>query len=446
MPTMARVVPSDPLAGLSPLGLPRDLLDRLYLVFISSEETEDLRVKAAAFVTPEVFANNIAREMPAKFIQSETNERVLNQFVKLIESMDSPTQDAVASRLLLMLLERPTTDTRTPLPDSVTAAAVAALAQRKTIETDALERVVRALDPKLGGREDLLISLLTLAKSSQKDLLLLLIERGFRDIPPSVLQRIIHEYRASQLGELWPTLSKQSYKTLAARSMSAILVAIANSPNMMNTVLAPVMAWLGGSDWGASDRGVLQAAHKADRRSLYALERAVRELEDTDQRTRALSRLAIVHGKQSETPEPPSSIIPTPKKPSRPRWWVTMLAILSAVGALAAFVLVPFDLPVSVTIWTRLLDRLLQMLYFVGTLIAIVCALVAILLESDDRRQVLIIALIAFLVATGSAAIAYFALKLPFTWRQFALLGILISTGVLPYVIVRVGNRLVEKL
>lgn len=97
------------------------------------------------------------------------------------------------------------------------------------------------------------------------------------------------------------------------------------------------------------------------------------------------------------------------------------------------------------TIWTRLLDRLLQLLYLAGALIALVFALVAITLDLDDRRQLLTIALIAFLIAALSAVIAFLVFKLPFTWYQFALLGILVSAGVLPYVIVRVGNRLTGK-
>lgn len=430
--------------------LPSELLDRLYTIFISPNEPEELRVATGAHVTPAVFASNIQRESPSAFIQSETNERVLARFVELCQSLSalpSGTSGISPAEILLSLLERkPTGATRNQLPDSIAAAVVAALAQIRP--PDILERVIRSLDPRLGANEGLINDLQVLADGSQHDLLLALVERGFRGISQRTLQQIVRRYDLTQLAELWPKLSKQSYKTLAAESMTAILAVMGNpqasKQNLTSTDLTPIIAWLGGASWGYSDNNVLQAAHKADRRSLYALESAVRQIEDTDQRTRALNRLAVAQGKQAKAPSTTS----TAPKQKAPRWWVTLLAILGAIGVLITyFFLLPFDVRPGYATGQMLLDRFIQMMYFVGIPVLLL-GLLMVIFASDrsERRSGFIIGVVGLVMSGGGLIIAIWLRGLPFTLGgQLVLFGVLVSVFLVPYSIVRVGNRLTRK-
>jgi hypothetical protein len=237
----------------------------------------------AAELLPNTAFFNIERHTDKQslnqFIESETNEKLLHQFIRLIQDgadIDTANRPE-GTRLLLQLLRRNQRFSNANLPpvtlsEAILIDAISALA--RIAEEDVLERVVESLDPQRDIPHNLLSPLEELEAKSPYSLIALFVTHHFTAIAEETLQSLLRGRSYIQLMELWKIVIERKREPLAQQVLSLVLqqkTVYSTTEQGANKILE----WLNGTTWDDFDQIIVRDAIEGSPDILNFLERAV---------------------------------------------------------------------------------------------------------------------------------------------------------------------------
>ncbi|GAC1343425.1 MAG: hypothetical protein NVSMB27_03370 [Ktedonobacteraceae bacterium] len=417
--------------------------NQLFSIFISDQNGSKLRLDAVGLLqgvaAVEAMYHSDTQSL-SRFIERETNEKLLQEYIRLIQIDPANTSNRrEGTKLLLQLLGKykhaqsfsVETQTQVAAPamlsESLRIDAITALAA--LADKDIAKQVVETLDPHQDIPDPLLQPLHTLTTKFQRNLIELLVEANFTDVSVGIVQRTLRGQDYSQLMDLWAFLLERKRQVLAQRALVAIVqqVLVMSSPG---PELNRVLEWLNSPTWDALDQDILSAAKAGSPDLVNVLLKVV----DDDKKDRIVdpppthemkSSTQPLSGPLSSATLPSRSLSSTPTTQYRiNRRWLTTLVTLAVI---ALNVVLPFDLPQNVTFVYQLATRLLELGYIYGGIAALAALVFGIVLAIDEKNineliGWLIGCFIALAIAGACFAAQHFWYPLVFTvWGQLAL-------------------------
>jgi hypothetical protein len=433
-----------------------DINRLLCRIFLSGQSTK-LRTDAAALLQGTVLFDalrdgNMNREQLNHFIASEVNERLLQEFLRLVQSgVDGEAGNrSEGTAMVLRLLERykPTslqqvelyTDTfASPTPvlsESIRIDATSTLA--KIADSDVLEQVVACLNPRQDIPDALLSSLQVLEAKWGHNLIELLVTSNFTGVSAATIRRMLRGKVYSQLMQLWNNLLAYKAQAMAQRVLVSIMQqrrALSQTDSGENSVLA----WLNGLNWDENDRLIVGNAIDENPDLRVLLERVI----DKDKQYKIPSVTSKLPPVSVEAPPvvPPQPPLQASQPPSTSRGngWLTTLP---AIVMIAVYYALPtIDLPAHATLAYQLIARLLEMgwLYCgTGALVSLLILLIDLFIYKDSDRQIVLwIYFFISIILLGAGAYLFYlqVSKYPLVvtgWGQTILVVLLIGIIAVP--------------
>ena len=258
-----------------------NISEQLYDVFIADQNV-NLRLQAAELLPNTAFFNierHADQQSLNQFIETETNEKLLHQFIRLIQGgadIDTANRPE-GTRLLLQLLRRNRRFSNANLPpvslsEALLIDAISALA--RIAEEDVLERVVESLDPQRDIPHNLLSPLEELEAKSPYSLIALFVTHHFTAIAEETLQALLRGRSYIQLMELWKMVIERKREPLAQQVLSLVLqqkIVYSSTERGENKILE----WLNGTTWDDFDQIIVRDAIEGSPDIQNFLERAV---------------------------------------------------------------------------------------------------------------------------------------------------------------------------
>lgn len=338
----------------------------------------------------------------SSFIDTETDSRLLQEFVRLIRVCTDAGQNnyAYGISLLLQLLSRQTKalaeDLKSAqsqsnsildlrgvglrfqlLPESPLNDAISLLAN--IADQDILEQVIQALDPRKDIPSALQFSLKTFEAKSSQNLIELLVKHGFTSVSQEAWRVLLRDRNYEQLMRLWEHFIQEKRQKGAQDALIALLQlpSILKSQDQEQNL---VLAWLNGPTWDSFDQTIINAVKVADHRLAYQLQRLVESEKQDRVADSVLPKQPPVAPDSSEA----VSSTPTTEQQQDRRRGRAWLATLSALTIIVIYFVIPFDIPRNAPPLTHLMIRLLEELYVYGAIGCLFCCLSLIVLK-DDR-------------------------------------------------------------
>lgn len=342
-----------------------DIQEALYNIFASQEIEDDDRIKAGKKLTGNAFLRFAKMKSLESSLRDEANQAVVKLIIDLVRvgAEDVDTRNT-GQRLLETLIRLGSTTQNAPgkIPLEIYAEIVSVLIDVGTTE-GSLALVIRNLERGSKIPSDLLMRLQSLQQNSPDKLLELLVAQDIRGIRETNIGELVA--KDPDPIELWSRIMTYKEVSLAQRALPEILSWLAqNSNRRINS--APITEWLNGSSWTTADRKILELAEAKPRVSTYLMQLA----DSIENNARAKSRIKT---QPLVTSSPPSENQPqeeetpaqqplTPEE-LRKRKRNRLISTFGLLGLYVVFVLVPINLPVDVTISSRLFGRLLEFAY-----------------------------------------------------------------------------------
>jgi len=263
------------------IDINENISEQLYDIFVA-EQNVNLRLQAAELLPNTAFFNierHADKQSLNQFIETETNEKLLHQFIRLIQrgaDIDTANRPE-GTHLLLQLLRRNHWFSNANLPpvtlsEAILIDTISALA--RIAEEDVLERVVESLDPQRDIPHNLLSPLEELEAKSPYSLIALFVTHHFTAIAEKTLQSLLRGRSYIQLMELWKIVIERKREPLAQQVLSLVLqqkTVYSTTEQGANKILE----WLNGTTWDDFDQIIVRDAIEGSPDILNFLERAV---------------------------------------------------------------------------------------------------------------------------------------------------------------------------
>ncbi len=341
-----------------PASLNAELIDLLL-----SDAPENQRMQTTSYFTGSTFIKATASR-PANFLVKEKNQTVLQALFRLLDDAAQAEGNETRVRALCKAL----IDEIGVVSASWTEALWASflLVWSKSGLSEDISVIVKALPADEALSDPIFQPLLQVAKT-QKQLSQLfseILQKGYQKIPAKALGNTLSSLTLEETLSLWEILIKNKEKVVAQQILNEILIAL---PNMSKQVPEPIVGWLNSGSWLDSSN----TNNKILRNALGENPALLRYLAQiSDQITNAFVRQILslpsinpVKSKGNETQEKKQSsgtASVTQKTATKRYPAVYFIAfLLVAIG----YVYLPFDVSGDANLWTRIVQRILQIVY-----------------------------------------------------------------------------------
>ena len=273
------------------LPIPDDVQDKLFHLFLTSEDLA-FRIEAGKYLSCDGFYRNVNERYPHDFLEKESNEPILKQFVDLtIDGQSGGARKDLALRMLRDLIGR-NFSRRDPLPmavfqDALLAVEALILDDQKDAE-EILSQVLKTRDlfeagaasTQAGDLENspgqliptsLVPTLVSLAAKAGTNLPRALLEyNSVAGLDQETLTSVVNSLSGEETVHLWrkAIAIKDSpvSVSLSAAALSRLVSSLPRGSDMLRD-------WLSGEGWSDSDKEVLRIADKTNPKLFYKLEK-----------------------------------------------------------------------------------------------------------------------------------------------------------------------------
>ncbi len=247
----------------------------------------DFRLDAAGLLQDPVSCRTLYEldeDALAHFLDAETNEKLLQECIRLITTSadTNGSTHGAGTQLLLRMLDRQkpyregVQQQRTlslRLPEPILLEAVLTLAKISD-DGNNLAQVIERLEPNLDVPESLLPSLQSLETKSDRTLVELLVLHNFTGVAEETLQTLLKGRSESELMDIWNVVIGKKQQAFAQRVLISIALR-ALGTSMIESVGNQVLAWLKSPSWDTVDQQVLDKVTARDPSVLNTLVKVV---------------------------------------------------------------------------------------------------------------------------------------------------------------------------
>ena len=273
------------------LPIPDDVQDKLFHLFLSSKDLA-FRLEAGKYLSCDGFYRNVADRYPHDFLEKETNEAILKQFVDLtIDGEADGARKELALHMLRDLIDRNFSG-RHPLPMTVFQGALleveALIVDNRKDAEEILSQVLKTRDLFAGdpvGTQpvdfenspariiptSLVPTLVSLAAKAGTNLPLALLEyNSYAGPDQETLTSVVNSLSAEETVQLWRKAIAIKDSPISVSLSAAALCRLVGSLPRGSDMLRD---WLGGEGWTDSDKEVLRIADQTNPKLFYKLEK-----------------------------------------------------------------------------------------------------------------------------------------------------------------------------
>lgn len=382
--------------------VPTNIQDRLYQIFLRPGNLS-YRIEAGKRISPDSFYKNLESDHPKAFLETETNEQLLNTFLKLVsDGARNKVHRKLGANTLGILINRIGSDkslTNNNVLLTALISSAVAIGKDKVEAADLLARILKAPGAFRKIPDGNLESLQALAIAAGTTLPSELLNMGYySSFPISQLIPMLATTSLESVVDLWNKALKQKSRYPYTKDiLTASLVRLTSELPETTPVLE---AWLGSTTWNNDDKALLVTAHKIEPRLYFNLERA---FGDKTGNSAAHNRITDAIGPVVQTEMPTSTGKLPPAASTEPvrfwnPWWLNLLI---GGGIFAAYLLVPIQVPTGANLYTLILGHLLNLIAILTGLLSLTAALFSIVSLADLRsNSSSIITKILFVVVT----------------------------------------------
>ena len=275
--------------------------DQLCRLFLTSQNIQMRR--SVIGLQDDAFFDAVHRvgdEVLNIFIDTETDERLLQEFIRLVNvctEVDRGTNFTDGTNMLLRVLERHTKARNEfsaqpswiqPLltPSSLELSALnfndTIIILAAIASSDILLQVMQSLNPSEDIPVSLLVDLKKLESNSQQRVIELLVLLDFHAISLATLQTLLETKDDKELSYFWDRILPQKQKVVAQQVLTCLILKLTQYStediirfSTMNGFTNQVVEWINGSIWDDIDQRILRAVYSSNPSLVYQLQKAV---------------------------------------------------------------------------------------------------------------------------------------------------------------------------